>query len=154
MKTLFFETAIDTELFAATLASMIEAPANIYLEGQLGAGKTTFVKGFLAGCGYEGLVKSPTYTLVETYDVRTGVILHADLYRIKDLEELETMGFRDYFNAQTIGLIEWASHAKAWLPTPLFLCTLKMQDNFAGRVLEIQAGLPLTKSLRDWFKEL
>ena len=154
MKTIFLNTAQDTENIAAELASLIEAPANIYLEGQLGAGKTTFVKGFLRGCGYEGLVKSPTYTLVETYPVNDAVILHADLYRIKDPHELEIMGFRDYFNANTIALIEWASYAHDWLPKSLLLCTLKMSENGEGRVLEIEVCSPLTEQLRDWYQDL
>src|SRR3990167_4114599 len=111
-KLIFLNSVEATETCAATLGSLISAPANIYLEGQLGAGKTTFVKGFLRGLGYEGLVKSPTYTLVEIYAMNDLVLLHADLYRIKDPVELENMGFRDYFNPNTISLIEWASHAK------------------------------------------
>lgn len=137
MKTMILATSEDTENAAAELASLIHAPANIYLEGQLGAGKTTFVKGFLRGCGYEGLVKSPTYTLVETYPVNEAVILHADLYRINDPNELEAMGFRDYFNSNTIALIEWASHAREWLPKPHTLCTLKIPSDGKGRILEI-----------------
>lgn len=150
MKTIFLKNAEDTEMVASALASCIDAPANIYLEGQLGAGKTTFAKGFIRGAGFEGLVKSPTYTLVETYDVNLAMILHADLYRITDPHELETMGFRDYFNLQTISLIEWASHAQNWLPKPLLLCKLKIAENGEGRVLEIQACLPLPESLREW----
>lgn len=135
MKTVLLKNSEETASFAAELAVSLHAPANIYLEGQLGAGKTTFVQGFLRGLGYEGLVKSPTYTLVETYSVNEAVILHADLYRIKDSLELEEMGFRDYFNANTIALIEWASHAKDWLPKPYILCTLKIPDDGVGRLI-------------------
>ncbi|MCX7125652.1 MAG: tRNA (adenosine(37)-N6)-threonylcarbamoyltransferase complex ATPase subunit type 1 TsaE [Gammaproteobacteria bacterium] len=135
MKTVLLKNSEETASFAAELAVSLHAPANIYLEGQLGAGKTTFVQGFLRGLGYEGLVKSPTYTLVETYSVNEAVILHADLYRIKDSLELEEMGFRDYFNANTIALIEWASHAKDWLPKPYILCTLKIPDGGVGRLI-------------------
>lgn len=125
----------ETVEFAEKLAKSIHAPAIIYLEGPLGAGKTTFVQGFLQGLGYEGLVKSPTYTLIETYNVNEAVILHADLYRIKSTYELEEMGFRDYFNSNTIALIEWASYAKGWLPKPYILCTLKIPDNGVGRYI-------------------
>ena len=144
MKTIFLNTPEDTENIAAKLEMQITAPATIYLEGQLGAGKTTFVKGFLRGCGYEGLVKSPTYTLVETYSVNEAVILHADLYRINDPHELEIMGFRDYFNSNTIALIEWASHAREWLPKPTLLCTLKIPEDGKGRILKISGSMSVT----------
>lgn len=137
VRTILLNTAEDTENMAAELASHIQAPANIYLEGSLGSGKTTFAKGFLRGCGYEGLVKSPTFTLVETYVMHEAMIVHADLYRIHHSQELIDLGFRDYFNSNTIVLIEWASHARDWLPKPLLLCTLKMANDGNGRILEL-----------------
>lgn len=152
-KSIFLESAEETEHCAATLASLIDAPAHIYLEGQLGAGKTTFVKGFLRGLGYEGLVKSPTYTLVELYPVADYFILHADLYRIKDPYELEEMGFRDYLTEKTISLIEWASFADAWLPKPTLLCKLKIATEREGRLLEVEAFAPLTNPLQEWFNQ-
>lgn len=150
-KSLFLKSATDTEKCAFTLGAVIEAPANIYLEGQLGAGKTTFVKGILRGLGYDGLVKSPTYTLVELYPIHDRLVVHADLYRIKDPYELEEMGFRDYFTEKTVSLIEWASYAGDWLPNPTLLCKLKMPAVGEGRVLEIQTFLPLTQKLQQWF---
>lgn len=153
-KSILLNSAEETEKYAAKLGSLIDAPATIYLEGQLGAGKTTFVKGLLRGLGYEGLVKSPTYTLVELYPIHDHLIVHADLYRIKDPYELEEMGFRDYFTEKTITLIEWASYAGDWLPKPLLLCKLKMPADGKGRLLEIQTLLPLNKmpkKLQAWF---
>ena len=144
MSQFYLKTAEETEAIAQALAQDLRAPSVIFLEGQLGAGKTTFVKGFLRGCGYEGLVKSPTYTLVETYSVNEAVILHADLYRINDPHELEIMGFRDYFNSNTIALIEWASHAREWLPKPTLLCTLKIPEDGKGRILKISGSMSVT----------
>lgn len=138
MKTILLNTAEDTENAAAEIAVTIKPPAIIFLEGQLGAGKTTFVRGFLRGCGYAGLVKSPTFTLIETYDMQSTMVLHADLYRIKSEDELEAMGFRDYFNPNTIALIEWASMAPNWLPKPSLICSLTIPDNGQGRMLEIK----------------
>lgn len=138
MKHIILKTPEDTEMMAEKIGSGVRAPMNIYLEGPLGAGKTTFVRGFLRGLGYEGVVKSPTYTLVEMYELNEFVFLHADLYRIKDPIELENMGFRDYFNVNTVALIEWASHAQGWLPAPDILCTLAVVPNEGGRSLTVE----------------
>ena len=137
MKTILLNTPQDTENAASELAATIQAPAIIFLEGQLGAGKTTFVKGFLRGCGYQGSVKSPTYTLIELYEIEKNIILHADLYRITDVNELDLIGFRDYFNNNTIALIEWASNASSWLPKPTMICKLSIPENGLGRLLQI-----------------
>ncbi|OGT33979.1 MAG: tRNA (adenosine(37)-N6)-threonylcarbamoyltransferase complex ATPase subunit type 1 TsaE [Gammaproteobacteria bacterium RIFCSPHIGHO2_02_FULL_39_13] len=138
MSQFYLKTAEETEAIAQALAQDLRAPSVIFLEGQLGAGKTTFVKGLLRGFGYEGLAKSPTYTLVEIYPTNEFTILHADLYRIKDSSELEAMGFRDYFNPNTIAVIEWASRAEKDLPKPQILCTLKMPENGVGRFLTVE----------------
>lgn len=88
----------------------------IYLHGELGAGKTTFVRGFLRGLCYSGLVKSPTFTFVQSYELPDKLIHHFDLYRITDPEELESKGIRDYFIENTLCFIEWPSRAASYLP--------------------------------------
>ena len=83
-------------------------------------------------------MKSPTYTLIELYPLQNQLIVHADLYRIKGSDELEAMGFRDYFDHHTITLIEWASHASEWLPKPDLLCTLTLSPDGLSRCLKME----------------
>jgi len=88
----------------------------IYLRGNLGSGKTTFVKALLTSLGHEGRVKSPTYTLIERYEVQGLHLRHFDLYRFRDVKEWGEAGFRDEFDGRNICLIEWPEQASGLLP--------------------------------------
>ncbi len=109
-------SADDTAALGAALARLVAAPCVIALEGPLGAGKTTFVRGFLRARGCEGLVRSPTYTLIETYPLDEGPVHHLDLYRLADPEELEYLGVRDLVTDDSIWLIEWPERGRGFLP--------------------------------------
>ncbi len=106
------------EAFGATLADFIENGALVTLSGNLGAGKTTLTRGFMHAIGHKGAVKSPTYTLVEPYEITGRRVMHFDLYRLSDPEELEFLGFRDYLDGSTTCLIEWPEKAAGYLPEP------------------------------------
>lgn len=96
-----------TEELAANFATIIQAPLVIGFYGEIGAGKTTFIRAMLRALGVRGAIKSPTYSLIESYLVKDLLLHHFDLYRIHDETELEYIGFRDYFSQNAICCIEW-----------------------------------------------
>ena len=105
-----------TTAFAARLAHTLQPGLVIYLRGNLGAGKTTLVRALVQKLGHSGRVKSPTYTLVERYEVGGLHLRHFDLYRFRDAEEWESAGFRDEFDGRNICLVEWPEQATGLLP--------------------------------------
>jgi len=138
-----------TRALGARLARVIEPGLFVYLHGGLGSGKTTLARGLLRDLGYQGRVKSPTYTLVELYTVSKLNLYHFDFYRFKDPKEWLDAGFKDYFNDASVCLVEWPEKAAGLLPA----ADLDIGLEFAGdgRDLSARAG---TKSGKACLRRL
>lgn len=127
------------------IAAQIDAPLTIFLNGELGAGKTTLTRGIVQGMGHQGNVKSPTYTLVEPYQLGNWQINHFDLYRLADPEELEFIGIRDYFGPGQIAIIEWPEKGEGMIGKPDLVILLSYQGH--SRKVEFSAHSSAAKRL-------
>ena len=130
----------DMEAMGAALVKDLHVPAVIYLHGDLGAGKTTLVRGALHGLGHQGLVKSPTFTLVETYNFDSFDAYHFDLYRISDPEELDYIGIREFCSGSNICFIEWPNLGKPLIPKATMEVFIEYVDE--GRQISIENHTP------------
>lgn len=115
----------------------------VTLSGELGAGKTTFCRGFIQACGYTGAVKSPTYTLIERYSTSHGEICHLDLYRLENPDELEFIGFRDLLEAETALLIEWPERVEQVGSLATIQVTIEHRDS-ASRHLQLHTSVDIS----------
>lgn len=136
MTELTFQLNNEDETIAVgqKLARHIQAPLTLYLTGDLGAGKTTLSRGLIQGLGHKGAVKSPTYTLVEPYELAGVEVYHFDLYRLNDPEELEFMGIRDYFTDSSLCIVEWPDKGHGLLPD----ADIHLHLNYVNQGREIQ----------------
>lgn len=123
---------------ARVMGACLPSRLVMFLEGQLGAGKTTLVRGLIQSLGYTGKVKSPTYGLVERYELPDTLIHHLDLYRLGHPEELEFMGIRDIIDEPGIIAIEWPERGQGMLPRADVSCHLQVLDQ--GRELRLRAA--------------
>lgn len=145
----FLEDENATVNFGAYLSKIIPLNTTIFLEGDLGAGKTTLTRGIVQELGFDGAVKSPTFTLVEEYDFNKFKLFHFDLYRLNDPEELEFMGIRDYFSENSIRLIEWPSHGGDYIPNPDVV--IRLEYIAVSRKITIKV---LTERVKNSFAKL
>lgn len=140
-----------TRELGAALARVCAGGLIIYLEGSLGAGKSTLARGLLHGLGHPGAVKSPTYTLIEPYEVAGKRVFHLDLYRLADPEELEYLGMRDLLDPDALVMIEWPEKGAGFLPLPDI--EIRLEYVAEGRVAELSArtgpGAAVLGTLRD-----
>jgi len=136
---------------AARAALALEQPVVIAIEGELGAGKTTFVGGFLGALGFTGYARSPTYTLIEPYDLAGRAVFHLDLYRLNDPLEVEALGLRDLLQPLTILLIEWPERGVGMLPAADL--AIQIRYSSAGRELVLNghsaAGIAIEHGALD-----
>lgn len=143
MLTLTLNDEAATLALGAQLAAACPANCIIFLQGELGAGKTTLVRGFLQELGFAGNVKSPTYTLVEPYEIHGKTVFHFDLYRLTDPSQLEDIGIRDYFAHPAIHLIEWPERGLTHLPSPDIICQLQQLGTKRTAQLTFAPTMPL-----------
>ena len=136
----FLPDEAATLALGAALSACLEPGVVVYLSGELGAGKTTLVRGVLRGLGHAGRVKSPTYTLVEVYEVSRLSLHHFDFYRFHDPREWTDAGFRESFNGRNLSLVEWPEKATGQLPPADLRITLTSSGS--GRNASWQAGSP------------
>ncbi len=136
------------ELAAAFAAAMI-LPAALYLRGDLGAGKTTFARAYIQSLGFSGYVKSPSYGLLETYEAGGQKILHLDLYRIEDPEELEYLALRDLYDTGSVLMVEWPDRGGHYLPEPDLVLEFGEKDEvrFVSCHARSERGLALARNV-------
>mgnify|MGYP001262254509 CR=1 FL=1 len=134
----------ETEALGAALWQVLPAQCLLYLIGDLGAGKTTLMRGLLRAAGHAGAVKSPTYALVEEYHLGERTVFHFDLYRLKDPEELEWLGMNDYLRQPALCCIEWPEMGEGHLPAADI--QLALRHHGERRVIEIKV---LADSLKN-----
>jgi tRNA threonylcarbamoyladenosine biosynthesis protein TsaE len=149
--TLADEAATRAAGAALARALVTAAPDRLCVElvGDLGAGKTTLVRGFLQALGHPGRVPSPTYTLVEPYALAGYRLFHVDLYRIRDPRELDDLGLADQLGAGAVALVEWPDHGAGRLPAADLVLRLAVTP--PGRVLELEATSPAGQAvLTSW----
>lgn len=146
-----------TEELGREISRVLPEKCLVFLNGPLGAGKTTLVRGVLRAAGHQGSTKSPTYTLVEPYNLPSATYYHFDLYRLGDPEELEYIGIRDYLGEQAVCLVEWPEKGFGFIPPPDLTINLDYEGGSRSITLDDKSeGLAkvMVETLKDKYKIL
>ncbi len=139
-KQIFLADESQQIALARAVAKHLKTSFVMLLKGDLGVGKTTFARGFVQASGFDGVVKSPTYTLVEPYAIsHDRMCYHFDLYRLSDPEELEFTGARDYFNENDVCIVEWPEKAEGFLPPADWICEFSHLDQGRNLIIYTQS---------------
>lgn len=141
----FIKSELSLAKFAQKLAPKLNAGV-VFLNGNLGAGKTAFVREIIGALGYNSRVKSPTYTLVETYNLPMFKIHHFDLYRLSDAQELEFLGIRDYTSDNSLIFFEWWNKGEGFLPKADLFVDIKVNKK-SERVFSL---IPKSDKAKNW----
>ena len=140
VQTYYLANPEKTVEFGQLLAKCLPSKGLIFLQGNLGAGKTTLIGSVIKAMGHKGSTKSPTYTIVEPYLINSEnrqKIYHFDLYRLADPEELEYIGIRDYIDEDALCFVEWPDKGKGFLPLPDMIISLEYQNEARKIALEV-----------------
>lgn len=153
MKSIYLTDEQATLKFGAHFARFLQPGLTLFLHGDLGAGKTTLVRGVLRGFGFQGRVKSPTYTLVESYSISSLYLHHFDLYRFKNEQEWLDAGFNEMFNDATICFIEWPERAVNLMPAANVEIYLSV-DGDGRRIELVSSTIDVTACIDQWASAL
>ena len=129
----------QTQAMGQAIAEHLPVPACVYLEGNMGAGKTTLCQAIIAALGYAGSVTSPTYNLIHEYELAQGMVYHMDLYRLQEPSELEFLALADLCNERSVLLIEWPERGGAWLPAPSHIIRIEQAPQSESRHIGLLA---------------
>ena len=132
------------------LANYVQPATSLWLQGPLGAGKTTLCQGLIRGLGYKYAIKSPTFTLVNSYTIGRLLIHHFDFYRISDPYEFDLIGGHDYFTDDAFCIIEWPQHIAKVLPRPTLCIHLKINGLSRNALIESNSEYPIEKIIEDF----
>lgn len=142
--------AADTFRFGKVLGQMAKPGMVICLDGDLGTGKTVLTQGFAEGLGIAGPVSSPTFTIVQVYEDGRLPLYHFDVYRIADIEEMEEIGYQEYFYGEGVCLIEWSSLIEEILPQEILRITIEkdLPHGFDYRRIRLEGSIDLPEQLQ------
>lgn len=150
MYELYIPNASAMKHLGACLANYVQPATSLWLQGPLGAGKTTLCQGLIQKLGYKHAVKSPTFTLVNSYTIERLLVHHFDFYRICDPYEFDLIGGRDYFASDAFCIIEWPERAEALLPPPTLSINLAIDEESRRIRMNSNSQYPIENIVKDF----